>query len=361
VAAPPRTPVPAHRWIVGPAYDLPLLVLAPTLALVLGAGVWFASEQEALHGLGWLTRGGDLVTGVLLVALIQGHLVLVLARSHLNRAVFRAHPWRFIAAPVALLGVQLWSPWACIGISVVAIYWDVYHSSLQTFGLARIYDARAGHDPAQGRGLDLLFNLVVYITPILAGANLVEHFESFRQFDQLDATWLAGMPDHVASLRLPLAVLGVALSVVGLTVYLVGLTRLRTRGYRLPLPKALLLGNTGLVAVLAWGLLEPLYAFFVMNVFHAMQYYALVWATEQANLVARLRLAGRTWGRPVALALLLALTLGYGWLLPHLNESLGSDPLVLDGGLLALSVLNTVSILHFWYDGFVWSVRRNQV
>jgi hypothetical protein len=358
VSAPAHRP---HAWIVSARYDLPLLVLAPTLALLLGGLAWFTGEQEAVHGLPWLTGASDAVTGVLLVALIQGHLVLVLVRSHLNPKVFAAHRWRFVAAPLVLLGLQLWSPWICIGVSVGAIYWDVYHSSLQTFGLGRIYDARAGHDPAVGRGLDKLFNLVIYITPILAGANLIEHFDAFREFEQLDATWLAGMPDHVASLRLPLAVIGIGFSVGGLTAYLLGLRRLQRGGYRLPLPKALLLGNTGLVAVLAWGVLEPLYAFFVMNVFHAVQYYALVWATERKNLVARLRLAGRAASRPLALALLLGVSLGYGWLLPHLNESLGSDPMRLDGGLLALATLNTVSILHFWYDGFVWSVRQRQV
>ena len=26
-----------------------------------------------------------------------------------------------------------------------------------------------------------------------------------------------------------------------------------------------------------------------------------------------------------------------------------------------LAVVNTVAIMHFWYDGFVWSVRMHQV
>lgn len=348
-------------WIVSRRYDLPLIVLAPTLALLLGGGVWFASEQEARHGLGWLTAGGDLLTGVVLIALIQGHLALVFARSHLNHQVFAAHRWRFIAAPMALLAVQLVSPWACIGMSVLATYWDVYHSSLQTFGFGRIYDAKAGNDPATGRSLDLLFNLVAYIAPILAGANLVEHFLTFEQFEQLGSPMLAGVPRLIEAWRPMLVRVGVATTLAGMVVYAVGLMRLESSGYRMPWPKALLLGNTALVAIVAWGFLEPLYAFFVMNVFHAVQYYALVWATERERLAERLRGAGRAWGRPLALGLLVTVTLGYGWLFPHLNETLGSDPEVLDLALVALAVLNTVSILHFWYDGFVWSVRARAV
>jgi hypothetical protein len=323
--------------------------------------VWFAAEKQSLHGLPGLAATADVMTGVVLVALIQGHLALVLARSHLNQRVFSTHPWRFILAPLLILGIQLVSPWACIGASVLATYWDVYHSGLQTFGFARIYDARAGNDPAVGRRLDLIFNLVAYIAPILAGANLVEHFYTFEQFDQLGSTWLAAIPEQVEAWRPKLMVVGVLVTLAGMGSYLVGLIRLRSQGYKMPWPKALLMGNTALVAIVAWGLLEPLYAFFVMNVFHAVQYYALVWATERNNLVQRLRIRGRTWGKGLAAALLIGFTLGYGWLFPQLNESLGSDPEVFDMGLVALSVLNTVSLLHFWYDGFIWSVRRQAV
>jgi hypothetical protein len=35
---------------------------------------------------------------------------------------------------------------------VLVVWWDVVHSSLQTFGLGRIYDARRGNPPALGGG-----------------------------------------------------------------------------------------------------------------------------------------------------------------------------------------------------------------
>ncbi len=352
-----NAPATHSGWIVSRRYDLPLLVLSPTLALLMGGLAWLAAE----HGGQALAAASAAATGLCLVALIQGHLVLVLVRSHLNSAVFARWRWRFLLVPVLLLGLQLSSAWICVLVSIVAVYWDVYHSSLQTFGLARIYDARAGLDPREGRGLDLLYSLIVYITPILAGANLVEHFVSFEEFRHLDQPWLRAMPEHVAGLRGPLALVGLAACLAGLAVYLRGLWTLHRGGRALPWPKALLLGNTGFVAVLSWGLLEPLYAFFVMNVFHAVQYYALVWATERDRLVARLRGTGRRWGRPAALTAMLGLSLGYGFLLPWLNQVLGSDPNVLDGGLVALATLNTVSILHFWYDGFIWSVRKRAV
>ena len=60
---------------------------------------------------------------------------------------------------------------------------------------------------------------------------------------------------------------------------------------------------------------------------------------------------GRRLGRPATLAILLGLSGPYG---------LGVQ--VMDTSITALWALTlAVSMLHFWYDGFIWSVRRQQV
>jgi hypothetical protein len=70
-----------------------------------------------------------------------------------------------------------------VGVSVLVTFWDVYHSALQTFGFARIYDARAGNDPAVSRRLDWWLNQLFYVGPILAGATMMDHFEDFEEFE----------------------------------------------------------------------------------------------------------------------------------------------------------------------------------
>jgi hypothetical protein len=77
--------------------------------------------------------------------------------------------------------------------SVLTVWWDVYHSSLQTFGLGRIYDQRAGNDVHLARRADYLFNLVLYAGPVLAGVNLWAHLKSFKKFDAVDADFLSLM------------------------------------------------------------------------------------------------------------------------------------------------------------------------
>jgi hypothetical protein len=78
---------------------------------------------------------------------------------------------------------------------------------------------------------------------------------------------------------------------------------------------------------------------------------------EGANLTSRFGLSRVPQGRYLMLALFLVIGTGYGiwttgaWPWPELQPS--------KRGLAA--TLLTVSILHFWYDGFIWSVRRGQV
>jgi hypothetical protein len=58
------------------------------------------------------------------------------------------------------------------------------------------------------------------------------------------------------------------------------------------------------------------------------------------------------WGEAAALAVMVAVAAAYGvW-----AEFVESDE-----QRFALCVTLVVSLMHFWYDGFIWSVRRQEV
>ncbi len=68
--------------------------------------------------------------------------------------------------------------------------------------------------------------------------------------------------------------------------------------------------------------------------------------------MARLfRLQGSRLAQPMTLALFVGLTAAYGFGVQVMDTSLTA--------LWALTLV--VSVMHFWYDGFIWSVRRQQV
>ena len=153
--SPRSTAGPAHAYIVAPLYDSVFFLGAPLLAVAIGTVLFLPGIAPSVRfavELPWLeSQFSQPFVGMAIKVFIQAHLVLVFLRSHLNPKINRLHPIRFFLVPLALLVACLASPALLVCVLVLAIWWDVYHSALQTFGLGRIYDARRGNDPELGR------------------------------------------------------------------------------------------------------------------------------------------------------------------------------------------------------------------
>ena len=335
-------------YIAGPTYDAVMFIGAPLLALALGiavSGTPWADEEIVL----WGNEGT--ATSIFIGSFIMAHLALVAVRSHLNRRVFVRHPGRFIAVPLVLLASLCASDWLLAIAVVVTVWWDVVHSSLQTFGLGRIYDARRSNPPALGRRLDLGLNLLLYMGPVLAGATLLEHLRPLGALEKVGALSIDRIPAHVATCQRTLAITLLITGTLYLVIYVLGYLRLYRRGYHVSPQKVALLTSTGLCSIYTWGFNSFDEAFFIMNFFHAWQYFGLVWWSERDNLRRHMRLDGVRWGGLAALVCMLAAAATYGvW-----AEFVANDQRF------ALSVTLVVSLMHFWYDGFIWSVRRQEV
>lgn len=336
-------------YIAGPVYDAVMFLGAPVLALVVGAAIsgttW--TEDEVLL---WGNTGT--VASIFIGSFIMAHLVLVVVRSHANAEIFARYPGRFVAAPLVVL-LLLWaSDWVLAVTIVVVVWWDVVHSSLQTFGLGRIYDVRRGNLPALGRRLDLGLSLLLYMGPLLAGATLIDHLEPLGVFERVGSAMFVDVPVYAEALQGALARGLMVFGAAYLLMYVLGYVRLARRGYRVSPQKVVLLVATGACSLVNWGFNSFGEAFFVMNFFHAWQYFGLVWWSERGNLRRRLRLDGVRWGGAAALAVMLGAAAGYGIWAECVDSSEQR---------VALSVTLVVSLMHFWYDGFIWSVRRGEV
>ncbi len=336
-------------YIAGPIYDAVMFIGAPALALAIGiaiSGTALADQEITLWG-----RAGT-ATSFFIGSFVMAHLVLVVARSHLNPQIFARHRVRFVAAPLLVLLLLCASDWAVATAIVLVVWWDVVHSSLQTFGLGRIYDARLGNPPEVGRRLDLGLNLLLYMGPIVAGATLLDHLAPFEAFERVEAVVFREVPvqaeAHQGAIARAIVVGGAAY----LVAYVIGYVRLARAGYRVSPQKVALLTSTGACSIFTWGFNSFGEAFFIMNFFHAWQYFGLVWWSERGNLRRRLGLGRARWGGAAALLVMLAVTGAYG-LWAELVDSREQR--------VALSVTLVVSLMHFWYDGFVWSVRRREV
>ena len=332
------------RAIGGPRFDMLFFWGAPVIASILvWAWVLTARAMPADAGqsaVAWLAYA----VGVLTFA----HLVAVVPRAYLNRDVFSANRGRLLIVPVLLLAALLVSPILLVCAAVLVVFWDVHHSAMQTFGIGRIYDMKAGNGPNVLRSTDLRLNWALYVGPIAAGASLVAHAESFEDFARLDWTLLASGPGIVASHVDSIRYAAVAAWAFAIAWAIRDYRAAAAGGYAMPAHKAALLVSTGLVSVLAWGFAPPFMAFAIINLFHAVQYFALVWLKEGGRISAVLPGGG---SRPsLALAAFLLACAAFGILYAAIDQKS-----------LLIAPFLACSLLHFWFDSFVWSVRKKQV
>jgi hypothetical protein len=354
-AATAATPLPARasassrRYIAWPAYDWAFFILSPVLALAIAeaiAGLAFPFERTRFMG------GEDKRIAFFGSLWTHAHLFAVVFRSHLNQEIFRKHRVRFTLVPLAVfLGIWV-SEWALVSALLLAAVWDVYHSSMQNFGLCRIYDAKAGNPPSRGRTLDIWINHCIYIGPVLGGLSLLTTLDGMGGYQRLGwdapARALAWIAAHQSEIRMGVMAIGGAY----VAFYVAAWIRLVRAGHRLPIQKVALLVSVAVASIWAWGFLPPLEAFFVSNLFHGAQYFAIVWWFERGTLRKTLRLDNG----PIAALLVFAVFVSI----------VGAAALFYEASLFnnvrwMLSAALVISLMHFWYDSFIWSVRRSEV
>jgi len=340
--------IPRSAYIVSPSYDWMLFLLPPVIALLLG---YFVKDSWVANDIIEFAGYEQTLAGLLMGIFIHAHLFAVFFRSHGNPHVFGQFKSRFLIVPPILYFGMLTSNWVLISVSVLATFWDVYHSALQTFGFARIYDNKYGNNPALSRRLDWWLNQLLYAGPILAGATMMDHFNDFWDFEELGAAFFTNIPAYMEGNQQYFAWAIISFGCFFLAFYLFFQLRLARQGYHISPLKVYLLVTTGFVSIFAWGFNSWGEAFLIMNFFHALQYFGIVWAREKTNIARIFRVQHYVFGKYVALALFLSVTLMYGlW-----TEVIDLDITTL------WAVTLTVSIMHFWYDGFIWSVQKKQV
>jgi hypothetical protein len=141
-------------------------------------------------------------------------------------------------------------------------------------------------------------------------------------------------------------------------VYAVHVVKRRRAGERLSWQKYALFATTAVASIWAWYGNGFGQALLIVNVFHAVQYFAIVWWSERDNLGKLLGTASFPWARAIAAAALVIAGVAYGFWVAAAGDFWATSP-VLKAAVLALT--NTVALLHFWYDGFIWSVRKKHV
>jgi hypothetical protein len=342
---------PRSGYIASPRYDALFFILPPVFALALVEIVArLPSAFERVPVLGVSVTPLGLFIG----AWTSAHLFAVVFRSHANPEIFAQHRGRFVAVPLLLFAGFVASDWLIVSGIVLAAFWDVYHTSAQNFGFCRIYDSRLGNDPQQGRWLDFWLCHFIYIAPIFFGLSLAPTLQALNRY--LDLGWrLPGeLAAWVGAAQPRLAPLIAASGAAFLVGYAVAYRRLVRGGYRISPQKIAFLAPLAVVTLYAWWWLPAWKAYFVVNFYHALQYFAIVWWSERRNVRRVFGLTRLRRNEDLALIAFVA-TVG---LVGISQELWGRDYRSLRA---CAALFTVIALMHFWYDGFVWSVRRRQV
>jgi Flp pilus assembly protein TadD len=336
----PAAPASAPRklWILDSWRDLILYVGTPLLllpAFALAQARW--SPQDIY----------------LFVAAFgaMGHHLPGMIRAYGDRALFERFKWRFILAPLFLLAVCtafFW--WDLKGILLVVFFWGVWHGLMQTYGFCRIYDAKTGTFDALTRRLDFTMCVIWFATAVA--------LSPYRLSDTLDTYYMCGGPFIPPSIIHYGQQLILLTAIVVSVLFILHFGRMWLVGHR-PNPVKLALLVT---SIAFWWYCNNLVANIIVGialfeVFHDVQYLSLVWiynrnrVEKDSNIGGFMRFVFRRSGSLIGLYV--GLVFAYGSV-AYFNAHLGMESIkrILTG------VVTASTLLHFYYDGFIWKVRE---
>jgi tetratricopeptide (TPR) repeat protein len=337
----PAAPMSAPRpklWILDSWRDLVLYVGTPLLLLPA-----FALAQTR-----WSPQ--DIYLFVAAFG-AMGHHLPGMIRAYGDRALFERFKWRFILAPLFLLTVCVaffW--WDLKGILLVVFFWGVWHGLMQTYGFCRIYDAKTGTFDALTRRLDFAMCVIWFATAVV--------LSPYRLSDTLDTYYMCGGPFVPPSIihhgQQLILLVAIAVSVL----FILHFGRMWIIGHR-PNPVKLALLVT---SIAFWWYCNNLVANIIVGialfeVFHDVQYLSLVWiynrnrVEKDSNIGGFMRFVFRRSGSLIGLYV--GLVFAYGSV-AYFNAHLGIENIkrILTG------VVTASTLLHFYYDGFIWKVRE---
>jgi hypothetical protein len=329
---------PSRRWILNSWLDQFFIVSTPLLVLPAIFALYSPLRVRA-----------ETISLVVTAFFALGHHLPGLIRAYGDRELFQRFRWRFLLAPPLLFVAYFplyrhhFDAWR-----LIIVVWATWHGLMQLYGFVRIYDAKAGSTSPATAYCDWLVCVCWFVTAVAFSpgrlSNLLGHWYAFGGPLIPPAT--------VQASRWVCLTLSIAVSTGFAVNYLV-------QWYRGPKPnpiKLLLLasgiGTWWFAVVYVENLILGVALF---EICHDIQYLAIVWLYNCRRVNANPQM-----GRFITYVfrrgmvfLYLGLIAAYG--------AIGLVPALVEDGTVAAifnGILGTSTILHYYYDGFIWKVRE---
>lgn len=279
------------------------------------------------------------------------HQPLTLALVYGDREQFalrrRLFTWSPPIAVGLIAGAVLLDLWIVVPVAAV---WNVVHTLQQRYGLSRIYSRKAGYGSAR---LDRAVLYLGMVAAVLIAGSSTKTLAALGRI-MLDDRNSAAITDLTA-VR-PFALWLVTPAVTAFAVVLWMLVRQERRHLTQANP-AKWLYQASSIALIAAIAVDPLAGFVAYVAAHAIEYTVVVDKTVEKRYAAArpdMPLLGRVVrdqrARLGSFALFVALIM---WFESGVRDAIP--------GHAYLIVVYSVGILHFWYDSFIWKLRRPAV
>ena len=281
-----------------------------------------------------------------------GHHLPGFMRAYGDRELFRRFRWRFLLVPPLILAAVALVTWKELHtVEVLLLFWATWHVLMQTYGFMRIYDLKRGVADATSARLDLLLCASAFAAGFL--------FSDGRMFGLMEALWKSGVPLlDVQWLIVGRRIVG-GLAIVVSVVYIWHTFR-RRRNTGVCYTKIFFaLSNAGLYWVVGTVTTDLLLGIAIFEIFHALQYNAVVWNYNRRAVSQNPErfgpLAFLFHDRWALVGVYVAAIAAFGSM-RYWSDDI-SDP-VIKASLMA--VLLTSTTLHFYFDGFIWKVSERK-
>ncbi|MCA9109580.1 MAG: tetratricopeptide repeat protein [Planctomycetaceae bacterium] len=329
----------ARRWIISSRIDTLLILLTPLLAIP--AVLILSSPRVGVRA--------ATISLIVTAFFATGHHLPGLIRAYGDRELFERFKLRFILAPplVFLAYFPLYD--YHFGLyRLIIIAWATWHGFMQLYGFVRIYDAKVGSTSRATANWDWLVCLCGFVTPQLISPTQISL--TLKHWSSLG---LPMVPHSVVNGIRWVAVIICLLAFAGFTVNYLFQSYRGTKPN--PLKLLMLFSGIGTWWFAMCYVEEPILGIALFDICHDVQYLAIVWLYNSRRVSSNAPMNGfmRYVFRRGMVLLYLGLIVAYG--------SMGVvAPLVGNAAISKVfyAIIFTSTILHYYYDGFIWKVRE---
>jgi Tfp pilus assembly protein PilF len=327
----------SRYWIFSPLQDMTLLMFTPVLILLAFAAAQYGPWTDGLLAFG--------------IVLAMSHYLPGMLRAYGDRALFRRFRTRLIAAPVFLVGVTTWFAYRNLHVVLLlAALWGMWHWMMQSYGFARIYDAKSEATARMPAWLDQMICLLWFgMAAFVLHNDLPSYVTNFYE---------SGGPAIPPIVFAWFTRIWLGVTVIATAYYAVQIVKAVREGNRPnPLKFVFIIVTFAYLTYTNSVAQRPKMGLLMFESWHDIQYLAIVWFFNLSRTRKNPEAGAfiRFFFRPSAVmaAAYLALCLAFGtlaqaWTLFH------NDAIVR----IVASIVTSAALLHYYLDGFIWKIRE---